>query len=104
MIQTHRAVLARPSNAAKNSLRCFRTELGQLRETSVARRRLERFDRLDAELLMDESDLGRAQRGQVEHLEQPFGQRLAQLLEVSRLTGFHEIANDGERGRPESAN
>src|SRR6476620_4042684 len=44
----------------------------------------------------------RRRRATIQHLEKPFGHRLAQLLEVARFPGFDQIANDGERSRAES--
>src|SRR5438477_12324599 len=40
----------------------------------------------------------------VEHVEQPLGHRLAQLLQVARLARLYEIAHDGQRRGSEPAN
>src|SRR5829696_8326885 len=52
---------------------------------------------------MDLVNPGRRQTRNVEHLEEPFRRGLTQLLQIARLTSLDEIADDGQRRRPQAA-
>src|SRR6266700_611517 len=97
MVELERAVFARGGNPLEDFGDCLWTELRQCREPSVVCRRFELLDRLNAECLVDPMDSEGRKPGDVEHVEQSFGHRLAKLLKVARLAGLDEVANDGER-------
>ena len=103
MIETKRAAFAGRGDSLKNLRDGLLAELGHFRQTSVARRSLELFDRVDVQRLPDLMNSRRRHPGNGEHVEQSLGHRLAQLLEVARLAGLDEVANHRECRRAEAA-
>src|SRR5690349_17308115 len=102
-IKLENARLAREGNSFENALGRLRAEAANLREASVFSCLLEIADIGNLELLVDLVDLLGRETRDLEHVEQAFGRRLTQLVEIARRTCFDEIANDGECCRSEAA-
>ena len=103
MVETQRAAFADRRDSLQDLRDGLLAELGHFRQASIARRRLELFDGVDVQRFADLVNSRRRHAGNVEHLEQSLGHRLAQLLQVARLAGLDEVANHGERGGAEAA-
>ena len=67
-----RAALLQPRDPSLHLLGGARPEARELRESAVARRLVERLQRLDAEALVDTPDARGSEPGHAQHLEEPF--------------------------------
>src|SRR4051812_43595560 len=90
-IESSRATGAQELDAAEQLLRRLRAVARELRDAPIARRRLERLDRIDPECLVQLENLRRAEAGNAQEVEQASGCRGAQLLEVGRLARLDQI-------------
>src|SRR5207248_11714352 len=95
--------LAQERNALEDFLGRLWSEARQRGQASIARRGLELLERLDTESGVNLVNLLRPKSGDVEHLEETFRRRFAQLLEISGLAELDEIADDRQRRRTETA-
>jgi hypothetical protein len=86
----------RELDALEKSLSCLGTKALQLSEPSVDCGSLEVIERFNAELLVDEIDLGAAESGNAEEIEQSTGCLFAQAIEIGGLAGLDQILHDGE--------
>src|SRR5688572_113503 len=102
MVQPLAARLAEEGDAPENVLGSLRPEARQAGEPAVAGRGLELDQRVDAEQLVDLTDLGDPEAGNSQHLYEARGNLGPQLLEPAHSTGGRQLGDDLQRGRSDT--
>ena len=82
---------------SENPLRRLLAELGQFGQLAILRHALEIFQRLNAERVVNDLNLGGVESRNPKELQQSFGDSLAQLVEIRRLAGLDQLADHRER-------
>ena len=82
---------------SQNLLRRLLAEFRELGKLAILRHALQIFQRLDAERVVNELNLGGVESGNPKQLQQAFRDSLAQLVEIRRLARLDQLANDRQR-------
>src|SRR4051794_35328219 len=90
-IELQRSTRAHEVDPLEDLLRRLGPVAWEAGDATVARRRLERLDRVDAELVVQLVDLRRAEAGDAQQVEQSRRRGSAQLLEIRRLAGLDQV-------------
>ena len=96
------ARLAKECDALEDVLRGLRPETGQLGQPAIEGRRLQLGQGIDIEHLVDLTDLGDAEPGDGEHLDQAGRDLFPKLFEHAGATGVDQFGDDLEGRRPDA--
>ena len=96
------AGLAQVGDALEDVLRRLLAETRKLGQAPIPGGRLQLRQRVDAEDVVDLANLGHAQSGDGEHLDQSRRDLLPQLFQQARPAGARELRDDLERGRTDA--